>query len=80
MPVPPDHDQLTIDLTDDSVGDPEALIDIKEVARRLGVGVRYVRRLVDEHRVTYYKLGGLLRFKPCDVDALVERSRVDARW
>jgi excisionase family DNA binding protein len=42
------------------------LMDIQQLADRLGVGVRYVRRLVAERRVPYIKLGHLLRFDPTD--------------
>jgi excisionase family DNA binding protein len=53
------------------------LMDIGGVAERLGVQVRYVRRLVAERRVPYIKLGHLLRFDPAQIDEWLERSRVD---
>lgn len=53
------------------------LMDIQQLADRLGVGVRYVRRLVAERRVPYIKLGHLLRFDPADIDAWIERAKVD---
>ena len=45
------------------------LIDIDEVAVRLGVSTRYVRRLVAERRIAYLKVGRLLRFDADVVDA-----------
>ncbi|MGH9155598.1 MAG: helix-turn-helix domain-containing protein [Acidimicrobiales bacterium] len=45
-------------------------------ADRLGVTVRYVRRLVAERRIPYIKLGHLLRFDPDEVDAWLDRARV----
>ena len=55
---------------------PRTLIDVPVTAARLGVSVRYVRRLVAERRLPYYKLGHLLRFDPDEVDAWLDRARV----
>jgi len=52
------------------------LIDIVTVGERLGVSVRYVRRLVAERRIPYVKFGDLLRFDPAEVDKWVDRARV----
>jgi excisionase family DNA binding protein len=52
------------------------MINVTAVAERLGVGVRYVRRLVAEHRIPYFKVGRLLRFDADEVDAWLERGRV----
>jgi len=52
------------------------LIDVPTTADRLGVSVRYVRRLVAERRIPYLKLGHLLRFDPNEVDAWLDRARV----
>ena len=54
----------------------EGLIDIATVAERLGVKVRYVRRLVAERRIEYVKVGRLIRFDPAEVDAWIDRGRV----
>ena len=51
------------------------LIDIKTLAQLLGVGERYVRRMVQERRVATYKLGRLVRFDLAEVRELVERAR-----
>lgn len=55
------------------------LVDIATVARRLGVDVRHVRRLVHERRIPYVKWGRLLRFDPADIDAWIEAARVSPR-
>ena len=54
----------------------EPLLDIEAVARRLGVGTRHIRRLVDERRIPFIKWGHLLRFDPKEIGAWVDRSRV----
>ena len=59
------------------------LIDINELADRFGVQVRYIRRLVAERRIPYIKLGHLLRFDPAEVEAWIDRARVqecDTPW
>lgn len=53
------------------------LIDIATAAEQLGVSVRYVRRLVAERRIPYVKLGHYLRFDPVEIDAWIDRARVD---
>lgn len=53
----------------------EELLDIDTVARRLGVGERFVRRLVFERRIAYVKVGRHVRFEP----AVIDRWIADAR-
>ena len=52
------------------------LMDLDEVAERLGVSPRYVRRLVAERRIAYLKVGHLLRFDTEVVDAWLEACEV----
>jgi excisionase family DNA binding protein len=58
---------------------PPQLMNINEVANRLGVTVRHVRRLVIERRIPYLKWGHLLRFDPADLDDWLEKARVHAQ-
>ncbi len=51
------------------------LMDIKAVARRLGVPVRHVRRLVAERRIPFLKWGHLLRFDPAEIEAWLDQAR-----
>jgi len=51
-----------------------AMLDVAGAARYLGVTVAFVRRLVLERRVRYFKLGKFVRFRPADLDALVEAA------
>jgi excisionase family DNA binding protein len=50
---------------------------VSGAAAYLGAPVSFVRRLVLERRVRYYKLGKYLRFDPVDLDNLVAATRVD---
>ncbi|MEO8691984.1 MAG: helix-turn-helix domain-containing protein [Acidimicrobiales bacterium] len=48
------------------------LLSIEQVAQRLGVTVRHVRRLVFERRIPYVKWGHLLRFEPRAVNRFID--------
>src|SRR4051812_47309305 len=52
-----------------------ALLDIEELARLPGVGVRHVRRLVADGRIPYLKWGHLLRFDPVEIQAWLDEAR-----
>lgn len=53
------------------------LLTIEDAAIRMGMSARYVRRLVAERRITFYRLGRAVRLKPADVDAFVSENRVE---
>jgi len=57
-------------------GHVESLLTIDQVAQRLGVQVRHVRRLVAERRIPYLKWGHLLRFDPQELEAWIDAARV----
>jgi excisionase family DNA binding protein len=52
----------------------QRLLGVEEVAERLGVTPRYVRRLVAERRIRFVKVGHLLRFEGNDLDDWIERN------
>ena len=54
-----------------------ALLDVAGAAAYLGVTDAFVRRLVLEKRVRYFKVGKFVRFRPVDLDAFVEAGRQD---
>jgi excisionase family DNA binding protein len=43
------------------------LLTIDQLAERLGITVRHVRRLVAEKRVPYYKVGRPVPFDPAEI-------------
>ena len=51
------------------------LVDIASVAKRLGVTVRHIRRLVAEERIPLVKWGHLLRFDPDEIETWIDRAR-----
>jgi len=54
------------------------MLTVDQAARRLGTEVRFVRRLVAERRIRYYKVGKYVRFHPDDVADYIRQGRVDA--
>ncbi|MFI9409253.1 helix-turn-helix domain-containing protein [Nocardia gamkensis] len=58
-------------------------VDVEGAAAYLGTGVRFIRRLVAERRVVFYKVGGHVRFKVSDLEAYAQAGRVEpigVRW
>jgi len=55
-----------------------ALISVEQLADELGVTVRYVRRIVAERRISYVKVGHLVRFQRDEVERWVDANRVNA--
>jgi excisionase family DNA binding protein len=51
------------------------LVDIEWVAKRLGVTVRHVRRLVAEKRIPIVKWGHLVRFDPQEIELWIDDAR-----
>lgn len=53
------------------------LLSVDEVAERLGVPTRFVRRLVDERRIPFCKIGRYVRFESDDVEQFIADGRVE---
>ena len=56
----------------------DGLLDVAGLAEHLGVSERFVRRLVDQRRIPFHKIGKYVRFRPDEVSVWVARCRVDA--
>ena len=52
-------------------------LTLGEAAGYLNVNDRYMRRLVAERRIPYFKVGRLLRFSTTDLDAFLVSCRVE---
>lgn len=55
----------------------EALLDVETAALTLGTPVRFVRRLVAERRIRFYKIGRYVRIDPRDLDAFIAAGIVE---
>jgi len=53
------------------------LLTVEQAAERLGVGVRFVRRLIAERRIRIHKIGKHVRIAEADIDAFIARGRID---
>ncbi len=53
------------------------LLDIIDLASRLGVTERFIRRLIHERRIPYYKVGHLVRFDAADIDRWLALNRIE---
>lgn len=55
----------------------ETLVDVRGAAMRLGCDERFIRRLVQERRIPFFKLGGSkIRFSTKDLEAWLEKQRI----
>lgn len=54
------------------------IVDVTRLADALGVNVSFVRRLVCERRIPYFKIGKLVRFDLAEVHDWLDQCRVDA--
>ena len=61
----------------DEVTEGQLLLDVSGAAACLGVNEAFVRRLVLERRVRYYKVGKFVRFRPADLHAFVDSGRME---
>jgi excisionase family DNA binding protein len=52
-------------------------LTLRQAAAYLNLNDRYVRRLVAERRIPYFKVGRLLRFSSTDLDVFLEACRVE---
>jgi excisionase family DNA binding protein len=51
------------------------LLTIDQLAERLGVSTRHIRRLIAEKRVPYLKVGWLVRFDPNEIAQWLDSAR-----
>ncbi len=51
------------------------LLTIDQLAERLGVSIRHIRRLIAERRVPYLKVGWLVRFDPAEIASWLDGAR-----
>ena len=55
----------------------EKLLTPDEAAERLGTPLRFVRRLVEERRIGYTKVGRYVRFSTADLEVFIAAGRVE---
>ncbi|MFI9580458.1 excisionase family DNA-binding protein [Streptomyces sp. NPDC052236] len=55
----------------------DRLLTVEEAAEHLGTGVRFIRRLIQERRIRYVKLGKHVRIPDGALTAYVEERTVE---
>jgi excisionase family DNA binding protein len=53
------------------------MLTTEEAAEYLGTSARHVRRLVSDHELSRYKVGGRNRFADVDLDAWLDSRRIE---
>lgn len=72
--LPPDPGKLFDKQSTGSVG----LLTVAETAKLLGVSVSGVRRLQQERRIPFFKVGRCVRFAKNDIAAYLAQRRVES--
>nr|WP_202554258.1 helix-turn-helix domain-containing protein [Streptomyces sp. SID4936] len=54
----------------------DTLLTVEQAAERLGTGVRFIRRLIQERRIRYVKLGKPVRIPESAIAAYIEERTV----
>ncbi|WP_433889339.1 excisionase family DNA-binding protein [Streptomyces sp. CA-111067] len=57
----------------------DRLLTVEQAAEQLGTGVRFPRRLIEERRITYVKVGRHVRIPESVLDAYVLANTVQPR-
>ena len=53
------------------------LLDVEQAAVHLGTPVRFIRRLIAERRIRFYKVGRYVRLDRQDLDAFIASGRIE---
>ncbi len=56
-----------------------SLLTVAQAGEYLGTGERFIRRLINERRINYIKVGKYVRLERSALDALVDAGRVHSQ-
>ena len=56
---------------------PSDLLNINQAAEHLGTPVRFIRRLIAERRIPFYKIGRYVRIDAADLDRFIQEGRIE---
>lgn len=54
------------------------MLDLRDSAAFLGVSPRTARRLIDQRRLPFHRIGRCIRISSQDLDLFLERNRTEA--
>lgn len=55
----------------------QAYVNVADAAEFLGTSVRFVRRLIAERRIRFYRVGRHVRLAIADLEAFVQAGKVE---
>ena len=58
-------------------GQAGELLTVEQAADRIRMSARYVRRLISERRIGFYRLGRSVRIDPAELTAFVTAGRIE---
>ena len=62
----------------DSASSQPLFLSPKQVAKRLGLSMTTVYRMIESRLITHYKIGGAIKIAPKDIEIFVQKQRVEA--
>lgn len=68
------RDRVTLSVTNPARTE---LLDVTDAAAHLGTPVRFIRRLVAERRIPFYKVGRYVRIDRHDLDTFISEGRIE---
>jgi excisionase family DNA binding protein len=57
----------------------DQLMTVQQAGEYLGMGERFIRRLITERRISYVKIGKYVRLERATLDALVDSGRIPSQ-
>lgn len=52
-------------------------LTVAQAADRMNVSERFIRRLIEERRIAFHRVGRHVRLRPVDLDAFFDAGRVE---
>lgn len=65
-------------MTDSNTHNEINFISPIELARLLAVSRTTIYRIIEQRRIPFYKINGVIRFKKVDVDRFIESGRIES--
>ena len=72
------QDMDTYGEAEEAPGMAPQTLDVSQAACYLGITDRFVRKLIEQRRIAFLKVGRLVRFRADDLDAYLDSCRVEA--
>jgi excisionase family DNA binding protein len=57
-----------------------ATVSVKEAGDLTRLGERFIRRLIQERRIPFHRVGRKVRLRPEDLRAFIDAGRQEVQW